>query len=199
MNPDCYSDVKLAERFFFENSIYLLNMFEKKLDSFINSKPKKVRERERAELFHVSNIIDPDARNEDPIRILSKDLTKPIWHCVTKTDPVALCIKNGKQGDAPEMVAAMNDLFACFLLRLKHEHEDESNLRIGMAMTDRSCRMEDFANRDSDTKVWPRLQELLRVLEKVREKYERDIKGLKERGEENQFMEVYLQWSKLMF
>lgn len=43
MNPDCYSDVKLAERFFFENSIYLLNMFEKKLDSFINSKPKKVR------------------------------------------------------------------------------------------------------------------------------------------------------------
>lgn len=63
MNPDCYSDIKLAERFFFENSIYLLNMFEKKLDSFINSKPKKVRERERAELFHVSNIIDPDARN----------------------------------------------------------------------------------------------------------------------------------------
>lgn len=90
------------------------------------------------------------------------------------------------------MVAAMNDLFACFLLRLKHEHEDESNLRIGMTMTDRSCMMEDFANRESDTRVWPRMQELLRVLEKVREKFEKDLKGLREKGEENQFMEAYL-------
>lgn len=183
MNPDYYSDVKLAERFFFENSIYLLNMFEKKLDSFINSKSRKGRERERAELFHVSNIIDPDAKNEDPIRILSKDLTKPIWHCVTKTEPVAVCIKNGKPGDCPEIVAAMNDLFACFLLRLKHEHEDEGNLHIRLSIVDTSCKIEDLANRDSDTRVWPRLQELMRVLEKVREKYEKDLKTGKERGE----------------
>jgi hypothetical protein len=43
MNPDYYSEVKLAERFFFENSIYLLGMFEKKVDSFISNKTRQAR------------------------------------------------------------------------------------------------------------------------------------------------------------
>jgi hypothetical protein len=43
MNPDYYSDIKLAERFIFESSIYLLNMFEKKIDSFIQNKTKQAR------------------------------------------------------------------------------------------------------------------------------------------------------------
>lgn len=47
MNPDYYSDIKLAERLIFENSIYLLNMFDKKVDSFITNKTKQARDRER--------------------------------------------------------------------------------------------------------------------------------------------------------
>ena len=35
MNADGYSDIRFSERFIFENSIYLLNMFEKKVDSFL--------------------------------------------------------------------------------------------------------------------------------------------------------------------
>jgi hypothetical protein len=124
MNPDYYSDVKLAERFFFENSIYLLNMFEKKVDSFINNKTRQARERDRSELMHPLNKITFENKNEDPITALRKDLTKPIWNCVTKTEPVVLSVGNNNKLDGPPVVAAMNDLFASFLLRMKHEHED---------------------------------------------------------------------------
>lgn len=46
MNRDYTSDIKQAERFMYDNSIYMLNMFEKKIDSFINLKSKKQREKE---------------------------------------------------------------------------------------------------------------------------------------------------------
>jgi hypothetical protein len=157
-------------------------MFEKKVDSFISNKTRQARERDRIELSHPLHIIDPDGKAEDPIRALSKDLTKPIWHCVTKTDPVAVCLRNPRLPAGPELVAAMNDLFTCFLLRLKHEHEDESNFRLNLAVVDRAAHLEDFANRNADERVWPRLQELLGVLEKVREKYEKD---LRDRNEHN--------------
>lgn len=67
-----------------ESSIYLLNMFEKKVDSFITNKTRQSRDRDRLELCHERNIIDPDGKIEDPIKALSKDLTKPVWHCITK-------------------------------------------------------------------------------------------------------------------
>jgi hypothetical protein len=45
MNKDYTSDIKQVERFMFDNSVYMLNMFEKKVDSFINLKSKKLRDK----------------------------------------------------------------------------------------------------------------------------------------------------------
>ncbi len=71
----------------FDNSIYMLNMFEKKVDSFINVKSKKQREKELSLNRQENNRIDPNTFFDDPIKGLTKDLTKPIWNCVVKVDP----------------------------------------------------------------------------------------------------------------
>jgi hypothetical protein len=182
MNPDCYSDVKLAERFFFENNIYLLDMFEKKVDSFTSNKTRQGRERARNDLMHQSNILNIDNRSEDPIRDLSRDLTKPIWNCVTKTDPLVLSLENSHKIEGQPLVAAINDLFGRFLLKMKHEHEDESNFRMSLLQIDGSSCRQDFEHRDGDERYWPRLQDLMIALGRVREKYERD---LRDRSEQN--------------
>lgn len=67
-------------------------MFEKKVDSFIQNKTKQARERERNEICHQMNIFGPEGKNEDPIKALGKDLTKPVWNCITKMETVALCM-----------------------------------------------------------------------------------------------------------
>ena len=87
MNKDYSSDIKQVERFMFDNSIYLLNMFEKKIDSFINTKTKKQREKDLNVYRQENNRCDPNTFFDDPIKILARDLTKPIWNCVTKIDP----------------------------------------------------------------------------------------------------------------
>jgi hypothetical protein len=84
MNKDLTSDIKLVERFMFDNSIYLLNMFEKKVDSFITTKTKKQKEKELAIIRQDNNRIDPVNFFDDPIKLLARDLTKPIWNCVVK-------------------------------------------------------------------------------------------------------------------
>lgn len=45
MNKDLTSDIKQVERFMLDNSVYLLNMFEKKIDSFVSTKTKKQRDK----------------------------------------------------------------------------------------------------------------------------------------------------------
>ena len=34
-----------------------------------------------------NNKIDPNAFFDDPIKGISRDLTKPIWNCLVKVDP----------------------------------------------------------------------------------------------------------------
>lgn len=97
-------------------------MFDKKIDSFIANKTKQARERDRLELCHPQHIIDPDRKMEDPVKSLSKDLTKPVWNCITKMEVAALCVKNYRND--PPKVMAMNDKFTRFMERYKHEHED---------------------------------------------------------------------------
>lgn len=182
MNPDYYSEVKLAERFFFESNIYLLNMFEKKVESFTSNKTRQGRERARNDLMHQSNILNIDNRSEDPIKDLGKDLTKPIWNCLTKTDPVVVSLHNSHLMEGQPTVAAISDLFGRFLLKMKHEHEDESNFRMGLLQIDGSSCVEDFENRNGDERYWHRLQDLMMALGRAREKYQSD---LRDRNEQN--------------
>jgi hypothetical protein len=74
--------------------------------------------------MHHLNIINFDNKTEDPAKALAKDLTKPIWNCVTKSDPVVVSLENSTKIDGPPLLTATNDLFHRFLLRMKHEHED---------------------------------------------------------------------------
>lgn len=50
------SDIKQVERFIMDNSVYLLNMFEKKVDSFITNKNKKQSD---SSFRQENNRIDP--------------------------------------------------------------------------------------------------------------------------------------------
>lgn len=65
-------------------------MFEKKIISFSSSniwENKDVRKEYKESKMHATNIIDCDNFLTDAVKRLSQDLTKPIWNCVTKTDP----------------------------------------------------------------------------------------------------------------
>lgn len=90
MNPDCSSDIRQVERLIFDNSIYLLTMFDKKIPSFnhsVNWENKDTRNHNRSSTFLDKTNIDCDNFKQDAIKNLSRDLTKPIWNCVTRVDP----------------------------------------------------------------------------------------------------------------
>jgi hypothetical protein len=49
---------------------------------------KTKEDRFRAKESHKNQcVIDPDNFYEDPMKAMSKDLTKPVWNCQVKVDP----------------------------------------------------------------------------------------------------------------
>ena len=78
--------------------------------------------------MHHLNIINFDNKTEDPAKALAKDLTK--------SDPVVVSLQNTTKMDGPPPLAATNDFFHRFLLRMKREHEDESNFRLALLQID---------------------------------------------------------------
>ena len=59
MNTDYTSDIKQVQRFMFDNSVYLLNMFQKKVDSFIGSKNKQSKEKDLQHIRQTNYRLDP--------------------------------------------------------------------------------------------------------------------------------------------
>lgn len=134
MNPDCSSDIRQVERLIFDNNIYLLTMFDKKIPSFSNSinwENKDSRKQNRETNLHTGTIIDCDNFKQDVIKNLSRDLTKPIWNCVTRVDPKIIYGKESAM-EPIEIINIVSKLLALFCGRLKNEHEDESNMRISL-------------------------------------------------------------------
>lgn len=65
-------------------------MFEKKLVSFTNSISWENKDNRKQQVIanqHPNTVIDCDNFLPDPIKNLSKDLTKPLWNCVMKVQP----------------------------------------------------------------------------------------------------------------
>jgi hypothetical protein len=132
MNPDYTSDIRLVERFIFEHNLYLLTMFEKKVDSFNTSfisGSKDSRRQHREANLHSATIIDCDNFTHDPIKNLVRDVTKPIWNCITKVDPKIVYTK--PHSLEPFAIAnSILKLLDSFFNRFKNEHEDESCLHV---------------------------------------------------------------------
>lgn len=78
MLGDEYSDVRVCERIIFDNSLYMLNNLNNKVESFTSMKTPQTRKREKGELLHPFNVLPPQFPKTSPLQQLSNDLTKPI-------------------------------------------------------------------------------------------------------------------------
>jgi hypothetical protein len=119
-----------VERFIFEHNLYLLTMFEKKVDSFSSTPGNKNSRRQNLEAnLHAATIIDCDIFLQDPLKNLVRDLAKPIWNCLTKVEPKVVY---PSPHTTATPVAPIARLLHAFFSRLKNEQEDESSLRINL-------------------------------------------------------------------
>jgi hypothetical protein len=69
-------------------------MLDKKVDSFSSQKTANMRARERNDLLHPDNVLHPEAPRAilNPLATLANDLTKPVWNCITRVEPVAVSV-----------------------------------------------------------------------------------------------------------
>lgn len=109
-------------------------MFDKKIPSFnhsVNWENKDTRNHNRSSTFLDKTNIDCDNFKQDAIKNLSRDLTKPIWNCVTRVDPKIIYSKQSSM-ETIEIIHIANKILDLFCGRLKNEHEDESNMKINL-------------------------------------------------------------------
>lgn len=69
-------------------------MLDKKVDSFTSLKTPNMRARNRSDLLHPDNVLQPQAPKffPNPLRPLADDLSKPVWNCTTRVEPVAISL-----------------------------------------------------------------------------------------------------------
>jgi hypothetical protein len=125
INKNYAEDIRKCERIKFDQALYILTMYEKKI-------------RKSSKLVGNNGIIDAETEMQDIISSWKNkwkmDLTKPILNCVTSVYPRIL-IDISKQ-NIPSVTfyyAMLNK----FLTRLRTEHEDETNFKLVMQVYDR--------------------------------------------------------------
>lgn len=134
MNPESSSDIRQIERFIMDSNIYLLTMFDRKLASFSNSinwENKDTRKQSKENNLNPKAHIDSDNFYPDPIKTLSRDLTKPIWNCITRVDP-RMIYRRESPMEPIDIIRTLSKILSEFSNRIKNEHEDEGSLRISI-------------------------------------------------------------------
>jgi hypothetical protein len=125
INKNYAEDIRKCERIKFDQALYILTMYEKKI-------------RKNRKLIGNNGVIDAETEMQDIIcswkNKWKMDLTKPILNCVTSVYPRIL-IDLSKQDD--RQLASYYALMNKFLTRLRTEHEDETNFKLVMQVYDR--------------------------------------------------------------
>lgn len=94
-----------------------------------------------------NNYISPESK-VDPIKILSKDYTKPIWNCAMKVDCRVVHQKESIM-ESISQITKFNKILRDFLFRYKSEHEDESGFRVNMVDVDMDCEDDNEINQET--------------------------------------------------
>jgi hypothetical protein len=123
INRNHAEEIRACERIKFDQALYILTMYEKKIRKSRKSMP---------------GVVDADTEMQDIIcswkNKWKMDLTKPILNCVTSVYPRVL-VDPSRQDH--EQLANYYSLTNRFLARLRTEHEDETNFKLVLQVYDR--------------------------------------------------------------
>lgn len=125
INRNYAEDIRLCERIKFDQALYILTMYEKKI-------------RKNRKAIGNNGLVDAETEMQDILASWKNkwkmDLTKPILNCVTSVYPRVL-IDLSKQDS--EALAHYYDVMSRFFWRFRTEHEDETNFKLVMQLYDR--------------------------------------------------------------
>lgn len=133
INQDYTSDLKLCERFHYESGVIQLNMFENKIESLKKWQQTRLFDQINR-LRNAPGVITPQNNLLNPTEELKKDLTKPIWKCLTQVEPRIVCLENCQKfvQNCISPISSINKLITLFAEKQKNQHSDESNLVISL-------------------------------------------------------------------